>query len=71
MGFRVLNGTPVVCHGLKNVPHLNGKIGDVRSFDRNGSKRYEVHFEDTSLVPSVANVRPENLRIAFDLPEEA
>jgi hypothetical protein len=34
----VLNtyGTPVVCHGLKNkATYLNGKIGDVRSFDHN------------------------------------
>jgi hypothetical protein len=27
------HGTPVVCHGLKNT-YFNGKIGDIRSFDK-------------------------------------
>ena len=26
-------GTPVICHGLVNASHLNGKIGDARKFD--------------------------------------
>ena len=28
-----LPGTAVICHGLKNAAHLNGKIGDIRSRD--------------------------------------
>ena len=27
------HGTPVICHGLKKAQRLNGKIGDVRSYD--------------------------------------
>jgi hypothetical protein len=59
-------GTPVICHGLKNASHLNGRIGDVRSFS-NKTKRYGVHFEDKSIPPK--SVKPENLRILFELPE--
>ncbi|KAL3761499.1 hypothetical protein ACHAWU_006529 [Discostella pseudostelligera] len=63
-------GCPVICHGLINAPHLNGKLGDVRSYTkgRGGELRCGVYFEDKSLK-SVA-VRPLNLRIAFDLPDE-
>ncbi|KAL3786380.1 hypothetical protein ACHAW5_004777 [Stephanodiscus triporus] len=57
-------GTPVICHGLINASHLNGKVGDVRAFHKNG--RLAVHFEDESQKP--ASVKPENLRIVFDLP---
>ncbi|KAL7475987.1 hypothetical protein ACHAW6_001880 [Cyclotella cf. meneghiniana] len=59
-------GTPVICHGLKNASHLNGKIGDVRSFDH-GVERYAVHFEDRSITPKL--VKCENLRILFELPD--
>ena len=57
-------GTPVVCHGLINSSHLNGKIGDVMAChpDMGG---YEVHFEDKSQMP--VKVRRENLRIVFEL----
>ncbi|KAL7542966.1 hypothetical protein ACHAXR_012254 [Thalassiosira sp. AJA248-18] len=49
-------GTPVVCHGLKNASHLNGKIGDIRSLnERNG--RYVVYFEDMSITPPKAEVK--------------
>jgi hypothetical protein len=58
-------GIPVVCHGLVNASHLNGKIGDVRTLDEN-TDRYGVYFEDKSLDP--AAVKPENLRIVFELP---
>ena len=61
-------GTPVVCHGLKNASHLNGKIGDVRE-RQNKSGRYLVHFEDSSLKPCL--VKHVNVRILFDLPEKA
>lgn len=58
-------GIPVACHGLKNATHLNGKIGDARRFDTK-AKRWSVHFEDKTLKPCL--VKPENLRILFDLP---
>jgi hypothetical protein len=58
--------SPVVCHGLKNASHLNGKIGDVRGFDED-EMRCEVHFEDKNILPKC--VKPENLRILFILPE--
>lgn len=50
-------GTPVVCHGLNNVAHLNGKIGDIRKIDLDEAGRCEVHFEDTNLEPCVYNIR--------------
>ena len=37
-------GTPVVCHGLQKATHINGKIEDVRGFDRSAG-RCEVHFK--------------------------
>lgn len=59
-------GTPVVCYGLKNASHLNGKIGDIRSINmKNG--RYQIYFEDTNLKPPMAEVRHQNVRIVFDL----
>jgi hypothetical protein len=59
------NGTPVICHGLKNTAaHLNGKIGDIRSFDET-TGRYGVYFEDESIKPK--SVKPRNLRIIFEL----
>jgi hypothetical protein len=62
-------GCPVICHGLTSASRLNGKLGEVRAHhnDRNGI-RLEVYFETKSLKPSL--VKPENLRIAFDLPRE-
>lgn len=59
------DGTPVVCHGLINASHLNGKIGDAREYNFD-TDRYAVHFDDTSLKP--VSVRRENLRIVFELP---
>lgn len=65
-----LGRCPVICHGLINASHLNGKLGEARSvFPVKGSSggfRFVVHFEDTSLKP--AAVKPENLRVVFELP---
>lgn len=61
------DGMSVVCHGLKNAAYLNGKIGDVRSFDKT-TGRYGVYFEDKSIKPR--SVKPQNMRILlFDLPD--
>jgi hypothetical protein len=60
-------GTPVFCHGLKNkAADLNGKIGAMRSFDKT-TGRYGVYFEDESIKPK--SVKPRNLRILFELPD--
>ncbi len=60
-------GCPIICHGLLNAPHLNGKLGDVRSIamGRSGEVRLTVCFEDKIL--GSAAVKPRNLRIAFDV----
>lgn len=54
------------CH-LKNAAHLNGKIGDVRSYNFK-EERFEVRFEDTSLKSAL--VGQTKLRIVIDLPRE-
>ncbi len=60
-------GCPVICHGLTNAPHLNGKLGEVRSISEDSAGlRFGVHFEEKGLKP--ATVKPQNLRIAFELP---
>ena len=65
-------GCPVICHGLMNASHLNGKLGEVRSvsFGKGGGRelRLGVYFEDKSLKS--AGVKPGNLRVAFVLPSE-
>jgi len=61
-------GTPVICQGLKKSNHLNGKLGEIRLWDQEKTGRYEVHFEDNRLKPCL--VKPENVRIVFDLPDE-
>ena len=54
--------------------HLNGKIGDVQPWrDEERSwvheeKIYEVRFQDPDLEPCF--VKPENIRILFELPDE-
>ena len=73
------DGTPVICHGLKDaMSHLNGKIGDARCFVEENNT-YEVHFEDKSVQLCLLYrgatalsvfVKPENLRILFELPDE-
>eukprot|EP00984_Skeletonema_dohrnii_P010662 scaffold4179_cov71-Skeletonema_dohrnii-CCMP3373.AAC.3 len=59
-------GTPVMLHGLKKAAHLNGEIGDVREYCQS-TDRCVVHLEDKGLKP--VKVKPENLRIVFDLPD--
>ena len=61
-------GTPVVCHGLKDLSFLNGKIGDLQARGEESDDSYKVHFEDKKILP--AEVKLENLRIVFELPEE-
>ena len=56
-------GTPVICHGLKKASHLNGKIGDARSFN-DGTGHYGVHFEH-ACNPVV--VKKETLGIVFEI----
>ncbi|KAL3777071.1 hypothetical protein ACHAWO_011637 [Cyclotella atomus] len=59
--------TPVICHGFKNkAAYLNGEIGDIRSFDETSGRR-GVYFEDKSIKPK--SVKPRNLRILFELPD--
>ena len=57
-------GIPVVCHGLMNASHLNGKMGDVRSLDKK-SGRYEIHFDEKSLKPCL--IKGENVDIILDV----
>ena len=61
-------GTPVVCHGLKKAVHLNGKIGDTRSYNQE-TGRLGVQFEDKRLGKKPVAIKPENLRILFELPD--
>jgi len=56
-------GVPVTIYGLVKASHLNGKEGEVRSFDEE-KQRHEILFEDESLKPCL--VKPSNLRISFD-----
>lgn len=65
--LRFVLGTPVICHGLKTLTHLNGKIGDLRSWDE-ANECFKVHFEDKKLVPCL--VKDNFLRILFELPDE-
>ena len=60
-------GCPVVCHGLVSASHLNGELGVVKTIKENAHGiRLVVHFEKKGTKPSL--VKPENLRIAFELP---
>ena len=60
----------VNCHQLVSISHLNGKVGDVRRGFHNNITgfRLEVHFENKNLMPVL--VKPENLRIVFELPSK-
>jgi hypothetical protein len=61
---------PVMCNGLVCAPHLNGELGEVRNYkqDETGIIRLVVYFEKRGKRGK--SVKPENLRIAFDLPSE-
>jgi hypothetical protein len=62
-------GCPVICHGLVSASHLNGKPGEVRNLKHNEPDiRCAVYFEKKSLKSAL--VKPENLRVAFELPDE-
>ena len=57
----------MICHGLVSASHLNGELGEVRNKKQNGTGlRLEVYFEKKGAKSAL--VKPENLRIAFDLP---
>ena len=59
---------PVICHGLVSASHLNGELGEVRSINHNETGfRLVVQFEKDA---KSALVKPENLRIAFELPSK-
>ena len=60
-------GTLAVCHGLRKASYLNGKIGDIRSWNKE-TERNQVYFEDSTLQPSKVEMKLENLRLIFDLP---
>jgi hypothetical protein len=65
-----MKSMPVICRGLVSASHLNGEFGEVRDIKQNstGTPRLEVHFEKKG--EKSALVKPENLRIAFELPSE-
>ena len=62
------SGKPVVCHRRDNPTHLNRKIGDLRSQDKDTGRYEVVHFEDKDLKPCL--VKHENIRILLELPDE-
>ena len=66
--IKFILGTPVICDGLKKATHLNGKIGDLRSWHEE-SGCFKVHFDDNNIEP--CTVKNEFLQILFDLPEES
>ena len=64
-------GCPVICHGMVSASHLNGMLGEVRLPKKDESRTrlsLEVHFEKKGVKSAL--VKPENLRIAFELPSE-
>ena len=62
-------GCPVICHGLVRASHLNSKVGDARACHNSKTgRRVAMHFADKSL--KTALIKPENVRVAFELPSE-
>ena len=61
---------PVICNGLVSASHLNGELGEVRNFQEKNEHgiRCVVCFEKKGVKSAL--VKPENLRIAFALPDE-
>mmetsp|Transcript_25111 Transcript_25111/g.42913 ORF Transcript_25111/g.42913 Transcript_25111/m.42913 type:complete len:444 (-) Transcript_25111:44-1375(-) len=69
--IHILLGTPVVCHGLEVLTHLNGCVGEVRYWGgvfQGGMSRPRIHFEENDLEP--LNIKRENLRIVFSLADK-
>ena len=65
-------GCVVICCGLVSASHLNGELGDVRDWKYDSATkgvRLAVHFQKNKGVKS-ALVKPENVRIAFELPSK-
>ena len=65
-------GCAVICHGLVSASHLNGELGEVRDAKLNANAtgiRLGMNFEKKSLKSAL--VKPENLRIAFELPSSS
>ena len=61
-------GCPVVCHGLKNASRLKATREPRSVHEKNSEIRFAVHFEDKSIKPAL--IKPENLRIVVELPDE-
>ena len=47
-------GTSIICHGLYSSNNLNGRIGDLRSWNENWDC-YNVHFEDNDLKSQITH----------------
>ena len=62
-------GCAVICHGLVSASHLNGELGEVSYVKQiETGIRLGVNFEKKGVKSAL--VKPENLRIAFELPDE-
>jgi hypothetical protein len=61
-------GCAVICHGLVSASHLNGELGEVKDLKQiETGIRLAVHFEKKGAKSAL--VKPENLRIAFEIPQ--
>lgn len=66
------DGSPVICCGLVSATHLNGEMAEVKEqmFGNNGIQ-LKVHFFGSKINGKRTwGVKPVNLRVAFELPEE-
>jgi hypothetical protein len=63
-------GCAVICRGLVSASHLNGRLGEVRNVkqEETGATRLGVFFEKKGVKSAL--VKPENVRIVFELPSE-
>jgi hypothetical protein len=62
-------GCAVICHGLMSASCLNGELGQLRYVKQDETGiRLGVNFEKKGVRSAL--VKPENLRIAFELPIE-
>jgi len=62
-------GCPMIFCRLVSASHLNGELGEVKvaTYDDGVIFSVEVHFEKKGAKSTL--VKPENLRIVFDLPK--